>query len=67
MWIWEKIKMKVKCGWCSEEFETNIVKEDYGRNQLICSNCCRILPSSKITRENGKHFHSDWKDGDVVV
>ena len=63
--------MKIICGWCRKEFTANITKDKEGdRNFLTCSNCGRLLPSSKKESTESlvgrKHIHIEYKDGDVA-
>lgn len=62
---------KLICGWCNKGFEAIIsIDKHNDRNLLNCPHCGRLLPSSK--RESTgelsgrKHFHREWKDGDIV-
>ena len=58
--------MKIKCGWCDEEIEVSVVKTINGYGQLRCPDCNRIIPSSKVIREDGKHWHRGYKSGDIA-
>ena len=65
------------CGWCRKEFHAKITRAKAGgtkdaseRSKLFCPHCWRNLPSSKIESTGNvvgrKHFHKDYKDGDVA-
>jgi hypothetical protein len=58
--------MKVICGWCGKETEIKGISDETGYGVSVCSNCNRLIPSSKIIRENGKHIHMNFKEGDVA-
>lgn len=63
--------MKLICSWCHKEFTANVTKDEDGeRGYLTCSNCGRLLPSSKIESTESlvgrKHFHSEFKEGDIA-
>jgi len=63
--------VKVKCGWCLEEFYAVVTKANTGeRNHLKCPHCLRTVNSSiKESTENmvgRKHIHRELKTGDIV-
>ena len=57
---------KIICCWCDKETEVFGQSGDDGYTQENCRSCGRLIPSSKITRENGKHIHRDWKQGEKI-
>lgn len=78
--IVEKMKFTtiLTCGGCNNQFEAKITNCDRANNQinqgrslLICPNCSRLLPSSRIIQLEGstgrQHKHEEWKKGDVVI
>jgi hypothetical protein len=62
--------IKVKCGWCKKEFETDNQKNKDDYPVRICSHCGKIVSGSRKESTGNvtgrKHIHSDSKNGDVV-
>ncbi len=61
------------CGWCYEGFDATlgVGEKTRERHLLICPYCARLLPCSKKVSTGDlvgqKHFHTEWKNGDIVT
>lgn len=63
--------VNIKCGWCGVDIKIEEAIGKHGYGTLVCPNCARSLPSSKITKfdesAGRKHSHRPYKEGDVAL